>query len=138
MQVSNSVRPTEEQLRALLQSDFKGPVSMLNLLKFKALAEYQDGRATTLTGRAAYQRYGEQMRRFVESKGGRFIFAGTVSHLMLGEVDELWDMAAIVEYPSKEAFVEIVSSPEVADFGVHRTAGLKGQLLIAISAAATQ
>ena len=57
---------------------------------------------------------------------------------MLGEVDELWDMAAIVEYPSKEAFVEIVSSPEVADFGVHRTAGLKGQLLIAISAAATQ
>lgn len=135
MQVSNAVRPTEAQLRALLASNFEGPVSMLNLLKFKERAEYEDGRATSLTGQEAYQRYGEQMRRFVESKGGRFIFAGQVNQLMLGEVDALWDMAAIVEYPSKEAFVEIISSAEVAEFGIHRTAGLEGQLLIAISAA---
>lgn len=135
MQVSNAVTPTPEQLQALLESDFEGPVSMLNLLKFKTRAEYADGRETDLSGAEAYRLYGEQMRRFVESKGGRFIFAGAVKHLMLGEVESLWDMAAVVEYPSKEAFVQIVSSPEVAGFGVHRTAGLEGQLLIAVAAA---
>ena len=135
MQVSNAVTPTPEQLQALLESDFEGPVSMLNLLKFKARAEYADGRETDLSGAEAYRLYGEQMRTFVESKGGRFIFAGAVKQLMLGEVEALWDMAAIVEYPSKEAFVQIVSSPEVAGFGVHRTAGLEGQLLIAMAAA---
>ena len=137
MRVTNALRPTEEQLRALLDGDLEGPVSMLNLLKFKERAEYEDGRATSLTGWEAYQRYGDQMRAFVESKGGRFIFAGHVRHLMLGAVDGLWDTAAIVEYPSKEAFVEIISSPEVAGFAVHRTAGLEGQLLIAITAAVT-
>lgn len=135
MQVSNAVTPTPEQLQALLESDLDGPVSMLNLLKFKARAEYADGRETDLSGAEAYRLYGEQMRTFVQSKGGRFIFAGAVKQLMLGQVEALWDMAAIVEYPSKEAFVQIVSSPEVAGFGVHRAAGLEGQLLIAVAAA---
>lgn len=135
MQVSNAITPTPEQLQALLESDLDGPVSMLNLLKFKARAEYADGRETDLSGAEAYRLYGEQMRTFVQSKGGRFIFAGAVKQLMLGQVEALWDMAAIVEYPSKEAFVQIVSSPEVAGFGVHRTAGLEGQLLIAVAAA---
>jgi hypothetical protein len=37
---------------------------------------------------------------------------------------------AVVEYPSLEAFVAIATAPEVAAFGVHRAAGLAGQLLI--------
>ena len=40
-------------------------------------------------------------------------------------------MAALVEYPSRKAFVEIAMSPEVAAIGVHRAAGLEGQWLLA-------
>jgi len=136
MNVSNAVTPTQEQLRNLLDSDAEGPVSMLNLLKFKERAEYADGRTSELSGAEAYSLYGEKMAPFVISKGGRLVFGGRAEHLMLGEVDELWDTVAIMEYPSKEAFVEIVSAPEVGEFSVHRSAGLAGQLLIAVSAQA--
>ena len=134
MNVLNAVTPTQEQLQNLLASDFEGPVSMLNLLKFKQRAEYADGRSSELRGAEAYNLYAEKMAPFVISKGGRLVFGGRAEHLMLGEVDELWDVAAIMEYPSKEAFVEIVSAPEVGEFSVHRSAGLAGQLLIAVSA----
>ena len=136
MKVSNAVTPTKEQLQNLLDSDFEVPVSMLNLLKFKEHAEYADGRTSELSGAEAYSLYGEKMAPFVISKGGRLVFGGRAEHLMLGEVDELWDTVAIMEYPSKEAFVEIVSAPEVGEFSVHRSAGLAGQLLIAVSAQA--
>ena len=136
MNVSNAVTPTQEQLQNLLDSDFEGPVSMLNLLKFKEHAEYADGRTSELSGAEAYSLYGEKMAPFVISKGGRLVFGGRAEPLMLGEVDELWDTVAIMEYPSKEAFVEIVSAPEVGEFSVHRSAGLAGQLLIAVSAQA--
>jgi len=106
------------------------------LLKFKEHAEYADGRTSELSGAEAYSLYGEKMAPFVISKGGRLVFGGRAEHLMLGEVDELWDTVAIMEYPSKEAFVEIVSAPEVGEFSVHRSAGLAGQLLIAVSAQA--
>ena len=134
MKVLNAVTPTQEQLQNLLANDFEGPVSMLNLLKFKERAEYADGRTSELSGAEAYNLYAEKMSPYVISKGGRLVFGGRAEHLMLGEVDELWDVAAIMEYPSKEAFVEIVSAPEVGEFSVHRSAGLAGQLLIAVSA----
>jgi len=75
--------------------------------------------------------YGEQMRGFVETKGGEFLYLGSCAHLMIGSVDGLWDKVAIVKYPSKEEFVAIALAREVAGFGIHRAAGLKGQLLIA-------
>ena len=104
---------------------------MVNLLKFKAQAEYEDGRPADLTGIGAYRLYGEQMRVFVESKGGEFLYFGSCAHLMIGSIDVLWDQVAIVKYPSKEEVVAIATAPEVAGFGIHRAAGLKGQLLIA-------
>jgi uncharacterized protein (DUF1330 family) len=133
MEVSNAVTPTPEQIQKFLGSDFTGPVCMLNLLKFKDKAEYEDGRDTSLTGQEAYALYGQEMREFVLARGGQFLFFGTARQMILGSVEEQWDSVGIVEYPSKEAFVEIVSAPEVQGFGVHRGAGLKGQLLIAIS-----
>ena len=136
MKVENAQRPTPDQIKTLLESDVTGPVAMLNLLKFKEKAEYADGRETDLTGQEAYGLYGSQMAPFVMAAGGRLLFSGAVKNLMLGEVGELWDSAAIMEYPSKEDFVKIVSDPQVAEFSVHRTAGLAGQLLIRVSAAA--
>ncbi len=133
MKVINAVAPTPEQLQSLLTSDQEGPVCMLNLLKFKEQAEYEDGRDEQISGQEAYGRYAAKMRQFVEAAGGRFLFGGEVKALVLGEVDELWDSAGIVEYPSKQEFVAIASSPEVQELSVDRKAGLAGQLLIAIS-----
>lgn len=138
MNVRNAVMPTPEGMQTFLAKDIEGPVSMVNLLKFKDKAEYADGRETDLSGAEAYALYGVDMARWVTSNGGRLLFSGPAHHLVLGEADELWDQVAIMEYPSKEAFVQIVSAPEVAEWGVHRSAGLAGQLLIAVTATGTE
>ena len=86
----------------MLGAELEGPDCMVNLLKFKTQAEYEDGRFTDLTGLEAYGLCGEQMRRFVESRGGEFLYLGSCVHLMIGSVDVLRDKIAIVENSSKE------------------------------------
>ena len=130
MKVENAVYPKGEQLSETVAKGVNTPIVMLNLLKFKDKAVYKDGRADTASGREAYDRYGNDMVKFVTDQGGRVLFMGQIKSLVIGNVEELWDVVALVEYPSSEAFVKIAMSPEVAKFGVHREAGLAGQLLI--------
>ncbi len=133
MNVENAVYPTQERIAVLMATQGDAPIVMLNLLKFRAQAKYEDGRATALSGREAYMLYGEAMQKVVAKNGGKFLFMGTVSSLVIGTVDEMWDTVALVEYPSAAAFATIATSPEVAEIGVHRAAGLEGQLLIRVA-----
>ena len=96
----------------------------------------QDGRSEIIMGQVAYMRYGAEMRKIVERAGGRLLFAGRVDGLVIGEVEELWDAVAVVEYPSRAKFQELVMPPEMQAIGVHREAGLAGQLLILTTATA--
>jgi len=123
-----AVYPKKEQLEALLASPEQGPVVMLNLLRFKARASAPD---EGLSGQEAYQRYATAMRGIVEGRGGRFLWMGRVDGQVIGEGAEGFEVAALVEYPSRRVFVEIATSPEVNEIGVHRAAGLEGQWLIA-------
>ena len=133
MNVENHVYPTQERVAALISDPSAEPIVMLNLLKFRDKAEYADSRATTLSGREAYQIYGAAMQKVVVENGGRFLFGGQIQQLVIGEVGEMWDLCALVEYPSAAAFARIATSPQVAEIGVHRAAGLAGQLLIRVA-----
>ncbi|HXJ37565.1 MAG TPA: DUF1330 domain-containing protein [Candidatus Eisenbacteria bacterium] len=130
MNVVNHVYPSSEQIAALANPTSDGPIAMVNLLKFRDRAEYADGRGDDVSGRDAYMRYAAAMRHIVESAGGRFVFAGSVERVVIGEVGEPWDAVGIAEYPSRAVFHRIATSPEVQAIGVHREAGLAGQLLI--------
>ncbi len=130
MNVENAVLPRGEQLQALLGLGGDQPIVMLNLLKFHGRARYDEPGHPDISGREAYMLYGEPMKALVEAKGGKMHFNARIDALVIGEVDELWDVAAIMEYPSRAAFVAIATSPEVQAIGVHRKAGLAGQLLI--------
>lgn len=125
-----SVYPTREQLMELAGSKDPSPVIMLNLLKFREVAEYKDGRPDKISGREAYMRYAAAMRGIVEGTGGRFLVSADLKQVVMGEVEDLWDVVALVEYPSAAGFVAIATSPEVMAIGVDREAGLAGQLLI--------
>ena len=133
MNVMNKVVRTAADFQALLDRGIEGPVAMVHLLKFKDAAEYPDGRDSDLSGAGAYAIYREQMLAKVAAIGGREVFSAAAQHLVLGEVDELWDEVLVVEFPSAQAFVDTISSPEMAEAGIHRRAGLAGQLLIAAS-----
>ncbi len=130
MQVTNKVVPSKEQMKGFLEPGHDGAIYMLNLLKFKEQAEYEDGRATDLTGAEAYAIYGGEVVRHLAIVGGAPMFSAQVERLMLGEVEELWDSAAIAMYPSRQAMMEMMSSPDYQASAVHRTAGLAGQLNI--------
>jgi uncharacterized protein (DUF1330 family) len=130
MKVENAVYPTTDGIRALGQDTSPTKIAMLNLLKFREKAVYKDGRPDNISGREAYMRYGNAMTKIVEREGGRILFTGRIAGLVIGEVEGLWDAAAIMEYPSRAAFQRIVTLQEVAEIGVHREAGLEGQLLI--------
>jgi uncharacterized protein (DUF1330 family) len=128
MRVENRVQPNREQVMAFLQRAKDGPIVMVNLLKFRERAVYEDGRATELTGQQAYRLYAGAMKKLLEARGGRFVFSGTVRNLLLGEVETLWDVVGLAEYPSPAVMIEIASSPEFHAIEVHRVAGLEGQL----------
>lgn len=130
MKVTNKVVPDAEQAAAFFSGAEDGPFVMVNLLKFKANAEYPDGADSHLTGAEAYARYGKAVRAHVEAVGGKTGYAGPVTGLLLGEVEELWDMIALAEYPSRAAMMAMIQSPEYQEIARHRSAGLQGQLNI--------
>ena len=133
MKVENQVNPSAERIQEFFGPDApQTPFVMVNLLKFKEQAEYADGRPTELSGAEAFAIYGEGVSKLISELGGRSIYGGAVTGLMVGEVEELWDMVALVEYPSSEAFQKMVQSPEYQEIHVHRDAGLAGQLNIRI------
>jgi uncharacterized protein (DUF1330 family) len=130
MQVTNKILPSEEQINGFINESEVGPISMVNLLRYKDKALYQDGRDTNLTGEEAYGLYAKEVINFVEKYGGEFIFAGKVNRLMLGEVEDLWDAVAIAKYPNRKAMLEMTKDPDYQKIHVHRDAGLEGQLNI--------
>ena len=134
MEVKNQVRPNQEQMQGFMEPGPDGPIYMVNLLKYKDVAEYEDGRETALTGREAYQVYAVAVADLLVEFGGGMIFGGEVSRLMLGEVEDLWDEVAIAMYPSRKAMLEMMMSPTMQEIGQHRAAGLAGQLNIETTA----
>jgi uncharacterized protein (DUF1330 family) len=130
MKVENAVYPTADGIQALSRDPSSTKIAMLNLLKFREKAIYKDGTSDNISGREAYMRYANAMTKIVEREGGRILFTGRIVGLVIGAVEKMWDVAAIMEYPSRAAFQRIVTLPEVQEIGVHREAGLEGQLLI--------
>jgi hypothetical protein len=124
--------PTPEQIRTLFAGAHDGPVVMVNLLRFKAAADAPDEGAS---GEDAYRRYAEKMVPFVQSKGARVIWSGRVDSQVLGTGADGFHMVALVEYPSRQAFLAIATDPYVEEIGVHRAAGLEGQWLLAATTA---
>ena len=130
MEVKNSVIPNKDQMDEFLEGDIEAPISMVNLLKFKEKAEYEDGRDTNLSGKEAYMIYGIEVQEHLKKVGGEIVFGGEISRLMLGEVEDLWDNVAVARYPSRTAMLEMMMDPDYQESEKHRSAGLLGQLNI--------
>ena len=130
MEVSNHLIPNKDQMDGFLEGDIDTPIAMVNLLKFKEKAKYEDGRDTELSGEEAYAIYAMEVQEHLQKVGGEIIFGGQVNRLMLGEVEDLWDTVAIARYPSRKAMLEMMLSSDYQESEKHRSAGLLGQLNI--------
>ena len=128
----NALRPNPIQLAEFALGD-DDPILMVNLLKFKDKAEYEDGRATNLTGREAYEIYVTETREHLANVGAELILSGEVNGLLLGDVEELWDAFGVARYPSRKAMIAMARNPAYIESEKHRAAGLAGQLNIEVS-----
>ena len=128
----NAVNPSPCQVAGFALGE-DVPFLAVNLIKFKEKAEYADGRETDLTGREAYAIYSDEVLGHLAKVGAKPIFGGEVNRLILGEVEELWDVVAVVRYPSRKAMFKMATSDEYIESEKHRTAGLAGQLNIEVT-----
>jgi uncharacterized protein (DUF1330 family) len=115
------------ELEALRQHPDEGPVTMLNLLKFRE--QSLDGNGT---GRDAYNRYARVARGLVEARGGSVVWVGSVDHPALLEGgDAEWDMAQLVYYPSRRSFIDMVTSADYVKANIDRTNGTEKHVILA-------
>ncbi|WP_341711399.1 DUF1330 domain-containing protein [Erythrobacter sp.] len=131
MKVINQIAPLDGQAETFFDVARDGPLAMVNLLKFRARAEYPDG-DRGLSGVEAYALYGREVMKLVAAHGGRFVYGGAISGLLVGEVEEQWDSFALVEYPSNAAFQAMIEGEAYQKILPHRMAGLAGQLDIRV------
>ena len=111
------------------------PVQMLNMLRYREHALYQDGSGQTpCSGRTAYfERYLPVFRRLASDIAPKRVFLGSVLAKLVGPEGARWDDALIVEYPSYEAFRAVVGSDAYREEAApHRLAALEDARLFAI------
>ena len=130
-----AITPTREQFTAFAHGSRDGEVVMLNLLHF-VRPETEDDAPGAGTGGSAgatsYREYSEQVVSMVEARGGRVIWTGRPEHVLIGDTDrDAWDLVALVSYPSRSAFIDMVTSPSYEKAHEHRERGLDRTVLLA-------
>lgn len=129
--MSAHIDPTKEVFAAFKANDRPGPIHMLNLVKLREQASYQDGR--TASGAEAYAAYGRESRPVFQRLGGRIVWQGNFELMLIGPQAEYWDHCFIAEYPSVEAFVEMIRDPVYRQAVKHRQAAVEDSRLIRTS-----
>jgi len=124
------LQPTGDQVRSFRDRSTGEPVSMLNLLKFREKAVYEDGRESELSGEEAYYLYGKAFKEIMEPKGARIVYSGKVRGFLIGEGEGAWDSVAVIEYPSTQVMLDMFRNEEYQKAQPHRAAGLVGQMLV--------
>lgn len=120
------INPEEQQLRALLESDLGGPLHFVNLLSYRAEAQYPDGHELAgagLSGAEAYGRYGAIALDHVTRRGGILTLYNDVLLVLIGKSGP-WDQIAVMQYPDTNAFIDMIRDPGYQAGLVHRDAGL--------------
>ena len=119
-------RLNEQALKALPDD---GPVTMLNLMRFRERALDGNG-----SGWDAYLRYSALTIKLIKGRGGTIIWTGNAEAVALGVPDQhRWDYVALVRYPSRALFLDMMTSAEYAAANVERENGCADHAIIAVS-----
>jgi hypothetical protein len=130
------LEPSDESARRFFERDIKGPLTMLNLLRFRDVADYsrfpQLAPPEPISGREAYDRYVRHTIPFLNASGGTLEFFGTGGHNFVGPAEERWDLVMLVRQASVNSFLAFASNEEyLAGIG-HRTAALEDSRMLPI------
>jgi uncharacterized protein (DUF1330 family) len=105
-------------------------VVMLNLLRYRERAAYEDG-TPPCSGREAYARYGAVASQTIAAVGGSIRYMGSAAAMVIAPPDEAWHDVVLVRYPSIAAFMRMLAMPEYQAAAHHRRAALDDSRLVA-------
>lgn len=122
------IEPTHEAGRALFMRGIKGPLVMLNLLRFREVADYSGTPAlapdSAISGADAFKLYVDHTLPFLKESGGELLFLGEGGQFFIGPENERWDIAMLVRQASLDSFVAFASNPAYLEGLGHRTAAI--------------
>ncbi|MCB0209538.1 MAG: DUF1330 domain-containing protein [Anaerolineae bacterium] len=125
---------TQESGKALFARNITGELVMLNLLRFREVADYaaspELAPSEPISGREAYQKYIDHTLPFLRASGGDIVFLGHGGRYLIGPQDEPWDLAMLVRQNSLDDFVAFASNEDYLAGMGHRTAALEDSRLL--------
>ncbi len=128
--------PTQEAGRAFVMRRIQGSIVMLNLLRFREIADYS---ATPelmplepISGKNAYQLYIRHTLPFLIASGGEILFMGEGGSFLIGPPNERWDAVLLIRQNSADSFLAFESNQEYMTGIGHRTAALEDSRLLPI------
>jgi len=116
------IKVTADNIDRFLAEDDDQPVVMLNLLRFQASG-----------GKQRYIDYLAMAGPIVARYGAEILFAGDGATALCAEPGQSWDAVALVRYPKRAAFVEMIADPAYAVADRIRISALEEALLQPVS-----
>jgi hypothetical protein len=131
------LEPTQQSGRAFVMRNILGEVVMLNLLRFRDVADYAASPELApeqpISGVEAYDRYMMHTMPYLAESGGELLFLGAGGPYLIGPEGERWDRAMLVKQSSVQAFMSFASNHAyLAGLG-HRTAALEDSRLLPLA-----
>ncbi|MEZ5830841.1 MAG: DUF1330 domain-containing protein [Dongiaceae bacterium] len=131
------LEPTQEAGRAFLQREIAGQVVMLNLLRFRQVADYSAhpalAPAAPISGAEAFDRYVAHTLPFLRRSGGDLMLFGEGGAFLIGPPEERWDRVMLVRQSNVQSFMAFASDQAyLAGLG-HRTAALEDSRLLPLA-----
>ena len=132
--MENFIDVTPEAGKALFMQNPKGELIMLNLLRFKDVADYSAFPDllpdTPISGKDAYDLYIEHTLPILREYGGDVIYSGTGSEYLIGPADQKWDLVLLVRHKSLQVFMSFAQNEAYLKGAGHRTAALLDSRLL--------
>ncbi len=131
--------PTEAQLVTLQSLPMEAPIAALNLFKLNERANYRPGDPEfgtpegEVSGQEAFERYRAEAGAKLTSLGGRTVFAASVDQVMIGPDALDFDLAAVMYFPTRSAFLEMLADPAFQASSRHRDAALARHSMLHIA-----
>jgi uncharacterized protein (DUF1330 family) len=106
-----------------------GPVVMVNLVRLRERAADGNG-----SGWDAYVRYSRAFVPLLKACGGAILWAGNAEGVAFGELGAArWDYVVLVQYPSRAAFLDTLTSAAYAEANLERENGLEDHVILSVA-----
>lgn len=132
----NYLEPTQKSGRDLILRGIKREVVMLNLLRFREIADYSEAPGLApedpISGAAAYDLYVEHTLPHLRESGGELQFMGEGGPFLIGPEDERWDAVLLVRHRSVQAFMAFAENEAYLEGMGHRLAAISDSRLLPV------